>query len=139
MWRARWWYDVAVSPHRCYHVSWSVRTRGFAGRPFVRVLAGGRAIHFMRSMRVEATQDWTSYDLMFDSLEHSSVRVYFGVWQRTRGGPGTDTYTLSYYLYQEGFQLFHLGQGTAGSWMFMALITVIAAWLVRRLLKPVEA
>src|SRR5206468_11766337 len=64
----------------------SVRTRGFAGRPFVRVLAGGRAIHFMRSMRVEATQDWTSYDLMFDSLEHSSVRVYFGVWQRTRGG-----------------------------------------------------
>jgi hypothetical protein len=86
VWRARWWYDVAVSPHRCYHVSWSVRTRGFAGRPFVRVLAGGRAIHFMRSMRVEATQDWTSYDLMFDSLEHSSVRVYFGVWQRTRGG-----------------------------------------------------
>ena len=37
----------------------------------------------------------------------------------TRGGPGTETYTASYYLYQQGFQLFHLGQGTAGSWMFM--------------------
>jgi multiple sugar transport system permease protein len=61
------------------------------------------------------------------------------IYSLTRGGPGTDTYTASYYLYQQGFELFHLGQGTAGALMFMVMLTVISFWLVRRLLKPVEA
>jgi multiple sugar transport system permease protein len=61
------------------------------------------------------------------------------IYSLTRGGPGTETYTSSYYLYQQGFELFHLGQGTAGSLMFMVMLTFISFWLVRRLLKPVEA
>jgi multiple sugar transport system permease protein len=68
-----------------------------------------------------------------------SLKLFDVVYVLTRGGPGTDTYTLSYYLYQQGFQLFHLGQGTAGSWMFMVLIALIAFQLVRRLLRPLEA
>jgi multiple sugar transport system permease protein len=68
-----------------------------------------------------------------------ALKLFDVVYVLTRGGPGTDTYTLSYYLYQQGFQLFHLGQGTAGSWMFMVLIALIAFQLVRRLLRPVEA
>ena len=48
-----------------------------------------------------------------------AVKLFDIIFMLTRGGPGTDTYTASYYLYQQGFQLFHLGQGTAGSWMFM--------------------
>jgi multiple sugar transport system permease protein len=61
------------------------------------------------------------------------------IYSLTRGGPGTETYTSSYYLYQQGFELFHLGQGTAGSLMLMVMLTFISFWLVRRLLKPVEA
>ena len=53
------------------------------------------------------------------------------IYSLTRGGPGTDTYTSSYYLYQQGFELFHLGQGTAGSLMFMVMLTFISFWLVR--------
>jgi multiple sugar transport system permease protein len=68
-----------------------------------------------------------------------SLKLFDLVYVITRGGPGTATYNASYYLYQQGFQLFHLGQGTAGSWMFMIVIAVIASWLVRRLLRPVEA
>lgn len=67
-----------------------------------------------------------------------SLKLFDVIYVMTKGGPGTATYTLSYYLYEQGFQLFHLGMGTAGSWMFMVLIGVIAFWLVRRLLKPVE-
>jgi multiple sugar transport system permease protein len=66
------------------------------------------------------------------------LKLFDLVYVITRGGPGTATYNASYYLYQEGFQLFHLGQGTAGSWMFMIVIAVIASWLVRRLLRPVD-
>ena len=68
-----------------------------------------------------------------------AAKLFDIIFTLTRGGPGTDTYTTSYYLYQQGFQLFHLGQGTAGSWMFMLMLTFIAFWLVRRLLKPVTA
>jgi multiple sugar transport system permease protein len=60
------------------------------------------------------------------------------IYSLTRGGPGTETYTTSYYLYQQGFEQFHLGQGTAGSWMFMLILTFVSFWLVRRLLKPVR-
>jgi multiple sugar transport system permease protein len=68
-----------------------------------------------------------------------AAKLFDIIYSLTRGGPGTDTYTTSYYLYQQGFELFHLGQGTAGSWMFMVMLTFISFWLVRRLLKPVEA
>jgi multiple sugar transport system permease protein len=68
-----------------------------------------------------------------------ATKTFDIIYSLTRGGPGTDTYTASYYLYQQGFELFHLGQGTAGSWMFMIMLTFVAFWLVRRLLKPVEA
>ena len=42
----------------------------------------------------------------------------------TGGGPGTATYTTSFYLYQIGFQQFHLSIATAGSWMFLILLSV---------------
>ena len=68
-----------------------------------------------------------------------AAKLFDIIYSLTRGGPGTATYTTSYYLYQQGFELFHLGQGTAGAFMFMIMLTVIAFWLVRRLLKPLEA
>jgi len=68
-----------------------------------------------------------------------AAKLFDIIFTLTRGGPGTETYTASYFLYQQGFELFHLGQGTAGSWMFMIMLTFISYWLVRRLLKPVEA
>ncbi len=68
-----------------------------------------------------------------------AAKLFDIIYSLTRGGPGTETYTASYFLYQQGFELFHLGQGTAGAWMFMAMLAVVSFWLVRRLLKPVEA
>jgi multiple sugar transport system permease protein len=66
------------------------------------------------------------------------AKLFDIIFSLTRGGPGTDTYTTSYYLYQQGFEFFHLGQGTAGAWMFMIMLTFVSFWLVRRLLKPLE-
>jgi ABC-type sugar transport system permease subunit len=39
-----------------------------------------------------------------------AVKLFDIIFTLTRGGPGTDTYTTSYYLYQQGFEFFHLGQ-----------------------------
>ena len=62
-----------------------------------------------------------------------AVKLFDIIFTLTRGGPGTQTYTTSYYLYYQGFERFHIGQGTAGAWMFMLVLAVISFWLVRRL------
>ena len=51
------------------------------------------------------------------------------------GGPGSSTYTVSFYLYQIGFAQFHLSEATAGSWMFLILTLIGITFLVRRLMR----
>jgi multiple sugar transport system permease protein len=65
-----------------------------------------------------------------------AVKLFDIIFIMTGGGPGTSTYTTSFYLYQTGFQHFHLGQATAGSWLFLILTAVLITFLVRRMLRP---
>jgi multiple sugar transport system permease protein len=65
-----------------------------------------------------------------------AVKLFDIIYVMTGGGPGSSTYTVSFYLYQIGFQQFHLSKATAGSWIFLALSAVIIMLLVRRLLRP---
>ncbi|MGH7105567.1 MAG: carbohydrate ABC transporter permease [Acetobacteraceae bacterium] len=68
-----------------------------------------------------------------------AVNLFDTIFMMTGGGPGTSTYTAAYYLYQTGFQQFHLSEATAGSWLFLILISAAIFLLVRRLLKVEEA
>lgn len=65
-----------------------------------------------------------------------AIKLFDIIFIMTGGGPGTSTYTTSFYLYQTGFQHFHLGQATAGSWIFLILTAVLIMFLVRRMLRP---
>jgi multiple sugar transport system permease protein len=67
-----------------------------------------------------------------------AVKLFDVIFMLTNGGPGTATYTASFYLYQIGFQEFHLSIATAGSWIFLILLSIVILTLVRRLLR-VEA
>ncbi|MBA3517468.1 MAG: sugar ABC transporter permease, partial [Rhizobiales bacterium] len=64
-----------------------------------------------------------------------ATKLFDTIFIMTGGGPGTQTYTSSYYLYTIGFQQFHLSQATAGSWVFLILTAIVISFLVRRLLK----
>ena len=64
-----------------------------------------------------------------------AVKLFDTIFIMTGGGPGTKTYTGSFYLYTVGFTQFHLGQATAGSWIFLILTAAVVSLLVRRLLK----
>ncbi len=68
-----------------------------------------------------------------------AVNLFDTIFMMTGGGPGTSTYTAAYYLYQTGFQQFHLSEATAGSWLFLILVSAAIFLLVRRLLKVEEA
>ena len=65
-----------------------------------------------------------------------AVKLFDVIYVMTGGGPGSSTYTASFYLYQIGFQQFHLAKATAGSWIFLLLSAVLIMALVRRLLRP---
>lgn len=64
-----------------------------------------------------------------------AIRLFDTIFIMTGGGPGTQTYTASYYLYTIGFTQFHLSQATAGSWLFLIFTALVVVALVRRLLK----
>jgi len=64
-----------------------------------------------------------------------SIRLFDTIFIMTGGGPGTSTYSASYYLYTIGFTQFHLSRATAGAWIFMVLTLLVVFFLVRRLLK----
>ncbi|MBV9559739.1 MAG: sugar ABC transporter permease [Bradyrhizobium sp.] len=68
-----------------------------------------------------------------------AVKLFDIIFMLTGGGPGTETYTASFYLYQIGFQQFHLSIATAGSWLFLILLSVVIMVLVRRLLRAEAA
>lgn len=68
-----------------------------------------------------------------------AVKLFDVIFMLTGGGPGTATYTMSYYLYQTGFQEFHLSTATAGSWLFLLPLSVVIMALVRRLLRAETA
>jgi multiple sugar transport system permease protein len=68
-----------------------------------------------------------------------AIKLFDAIFVMTGGGPGTSTYTTSFYLYQTGFQQFHLSRATAGSWIFLILTAIFITFLVRRLLRPERA
>jgi multiple sugar transport system permease protein len=65
-----------------------------------------------------------------------AVNLFDTIFIMTGGGPGTQTYTASFYLYTVGFTQFHLSQATAGSWIFLIVTALVVGLLVRRLVKP---
>lgn len=67
-----------------------------------------------------------------------TIRLFDTIYIMTSGGPGTKTYTASFYLYTVGFTQFHLSQATAGSWLFLIITAGVVVFLVRRLLWPKE-
>jgi multiple sugar transport system permease protein len=56
------------------------------------------------------------------------------VFALTRGGPGNATELLGIYVYNQGFQFFELGYGSAAA-LVMLVISLIFAWIYLRLMR----
>lgn len=56
------------------------------------------------------------------------------VFALTRGGPGNATELLGIYIYNQGFQFFELGYGSAAA-MIMLLISLVFAYIYMRLMR----
>ena len=83
--RARFRLRVRVAPFRCYHVSVKVRSRGFSGAALISALGGRQVLDFIRPLDILPNQDWRSYDVVFNSLDHRELEIYMGLWRAARG------------------------------------------------------
>ena len=81
---ARFVYTLTVPQFRCYHVSVEIKTDHYTGHPEIHPLAGERTLCW-QTVHVEQTQDWKKEDVIFDSLDNTSVGLYFGVWGDAKG------------------------------------------------------
>lgn len=62
----------------------------------------------------------------------SAMRVFDSIFVLTQGGPGRSTTTLNYWVYQEGFVHFNLGQASASAYILLT-ITVLSGMFFLRL------
>jgi multiple sugar transport system permease protein len=120
---------------------------------FVIMLAGLSAIppHVYEAAELDGVGAWQTF--LYITAPHiapmmllavtlrllDATKLFDTIFIMTNGGPGSSTYSASFYLYTLGFTQFHLSAATAGSWIFLALTLIVVSVLVRRLLKPAEA
>ena len=73
--------EISVQPHRCYRITFQVKTENLqpVGRFRFQALAGERSLAPL-NLSVPATTDWQTVTVGFNSLEYKQVRLYFGVW-----------------------------------------------------------
>ena len=116
---------------------------------FVILLAGLTAIptNLYEAAELDGVDDWQAFwsitlphlapmimlAITFRLLD--AVKLFDTIYIMTGGGPGTNTYSSSFYLYTLGFTQFHLSNATAGAWIFLILTLIVITFLVRRLLK----
>jgi Carbohydrate binding domain len=73
---------IKLKPHRQYHVSGWVKSENLSpADPEIKILTSDSR-HFInfQTFHTERTQDWTRYDLVFNSLDHTDARLYVGSW-----------------------------------------------------------
>ncbi len=64
-----------------------------------------------------------------------AIKAFDVVFTMTKGGPGTSTETLAYYIYKEGYTFFRLGYGAAASIVVLIMLSVLLTILLRFLRK----
>ncbi len=84
---ARMAQPLTLQPHRQYRLSFWVKTENLVpADPNIEVLTDDaqHSISF-QTFRAEKTQDWTHYDLVFNSLDNTKARLYLGSWNGKDG------------------------------------------------------
>lgn len=78
---ARLHQKLTLTPFRQYRLSATIRTESLrGGKPEIKALTpDGRALQWS-NIAVKPTQDWTQFDVTFNSLSANEVGIYFGIW-----------------------------------------------------------
>lgn len=86
-----------VSPYRQYHLSMWVKTQGIVDtkstEPFIGGVDDNRQLSYLED-NVKETQDWTHYDIVFNSLGNDQITISLGTWDWNGGTMWIDDVTI---------------------------------------------
>lgn len=68
-----------------------------------------------------------------------AMKVFEYVFATTRGGPGTETQTLQYFIYQTGIQFFRLGSASSMAFVVLLVVLTIIVVAFRRMDKAKQS
>lgn len=77
---------LKLTPFRHYHVWVQIKTDDYTGHPEIKALAAADGVSLnWTNLHVKRTQDWTTHHITFNSLDHTDVNLYLGVWGSAKG------------------------------------------------------
>ncbi|MFA6110282.1 MAG: carbohydrate binding domain-containing protein [Candidatus Latescibacterota bacterium] len=87
---------LRLTPHRQYHISFWLRSSDLDPvDPEVKILTADSQYGIgFQTFHAERTQDWTHYDLVFNSLDNDQAMLYVGSWWGQRGSFWWDDLTV---------------------------------------------
>jgi multiple sugar transport system permease protein len=62
-----------------------------------------------------------------------AIKTFDVIYTLTRGGPGTLTEVISFYIYRLGFWFYNLGKAAAYSYVLLIIISVLCYVMIRQL------
>lgn len=93
--------------------------------------------HSLRDITLPSISGVIAVAVLFRALE--AFKIFDVVYMFTRGGPGTSTESISWYIYELGMRFFRMGYAAAVSTLVLVLLVVLATIYVNRFLKETTA
>lgn len=91
---------------------------------------GASALYTFRRVTLPMLTPVLLVAVLIRSLD--ALKVFEYVFAITRGGPGTETQTLQYFVYNTGITFFRLGSASAMAYILLVLVLCIVVVLFRR-------
>lgn len=96
---------------------------------------GAKWHHILRFLEIPSIRSIVLLGIILRVID--TLRFFDVVYVTTRGGPGDSTMVLTLYAYQQNFQYFQAGVGSAAAVIILAISIVITTFAVR-LLRRIE-
>ncbi len=94
---------------------------------------GAGALYRLRRVLLPMLRPTITVALVLRALD--AMRVFEYVFATTKGGPGTESVTVQYFIYQRGIQFFDLGYASALAFIVLAIVAVIVLVFARRVVR----
>jgi multiple sugar transport system permease protein len=98
-------------------------------------LEGANRWHKFRAITLPHLRPMLLFVVILNSIK--SFQVFVEVFVMTKGGPLNATFTMVYFVYEEGLHKFNIGYGSAAAYLLFILIAVIS-FIELRLIRARE-
>lgn len=95
-------------------------------------LEGARPWHTFTSITLPHLKPMLLFVVVLNSIK--SFQVFVEVFVMTKGGPLNSTYTMVYFVYEEGLHKFNIGYGSAAAYLLFIVIALIS-WFELKLIR----